>query len=375
MFEEASINPKLDVNQANGSQTSPSSQVSLGADEMMDELFHDLEFNLDDSTAVDDSALSTVVCGRGPSPAGHALLETPRGHRCRWLERWSPTGLRSSLMHHEDELLVAYTPMDSTLALQPDAETSLSLGLSTDPASTTSKGTGRWLMSTACVSLVGLSMFWVGRQVRWQHAPEVAAVTPATLALPEVKPDQIAFADYVAQSLERIDQEAKAEKLAAAAAAKTVNTPPRASLPDLSKVPKVEVASPNTNAIPSNAERVYVPVAEAPLPKLKAAPLPPPPANTPVIAAAKATPAKTSTMPKATPLPLTPPTNGERKFLGGTNLGDQPVFMVSINGSTRHVKIGEAIDETGATFVEFDGEQSVLKQGSQLKSVTAGQSF
>lgn len=376
MFEETSSS-KSDANQAKGSQVSPSSQVSLSADELMDELFQDLECNLDDSTAVDSSALSTVVRGQGPS-AGRALLETTsRGYRSSQQRQWSSTGLQPSLMHPEDELLVTYTPMGSTLALQQNAETFLSLDLGNDQAPPMSEGMAkRWLMSTACVSLVGLSMFWVGRQIHWQHAPGVAAVSPPTMTLPAVKPDQIAFADYVAQSLERIDQETKAKKLAATAATKTVNVPPKTGLPNLPNAPKVEVANPNTNAIPDDAERVYVPVAEAPLPQLKAAPLPPP-ANTPVIATAKATPTptKASTMPQATPLPLTPPSNGERKFLGGTNLGDQPVFMVSINGSTRHVKMGEAIDETGATFVEFDGEQSVLKQGSQLKSVTAGQSF
>lgn len=348
MFEEVSSNPTLGVDESQQSSALPMSHASMGADELMDELFQDLEIGLDDSSF----ALATT----GDEHVGHALLET--GH--------SPSN------YPGDDLLVPYTPLDSTLALREDLEASLSLDLVSSQASDQNQLTGkRLLMTSACVSLVGISMFWVGRQLRLQHAPVVAAPQP-TIALPQVPSETVAFADYVSQSLERINQETKAAKLAAAKARaqpRTVATPPSAGLPSLPNVPKVSVASPTTAAIPNNVERVYVPVTEAPVPLAA-----PKPASTPVIAAAKAK-TQEDELPVVKPLPLTPPSNGERKFLGGTNLGDQPVFMVSINGSTRHIKLGESIDETGATFVEFDGEQSVLKQGNQLRSVTAGQSF
>lgn len=345
MFEEVSSNPTLGADESQQSSALPKSHASMGADELMDELFQDLEMGLDDSSF----ALATT----GDEHVGHALLET------------NDPG---------DDLLVPYTPLDSTLALREDLEASLSLDLASSQASAKNQLTGkRLLMTSACVSLVGISMFWVGRQLRLQHAPVVAAPQPA-IALPQVPSGTVAFADYVSQSLERINQETKAAKLAAAKTRtqpRAVTTPPSAGLPSLPNVPKVSVASPTTAAIPDNVERVYVPVTEAPAPAPAAAPKP---ASTPVLAAAKAT-TQEDELPVVKPLPLTPPSNGERKFLGGTNLGDQPVFMVSINGSTRHIKLGESIDETGATFVEFDGEQSVLKQGNQLRSVTAGQSF
>ncbi|UJB70188.1 hypothetical protein HRE53_03320 [Acaryochloris sp. 'Moss Beach'] len=345
MFEEVSSNPTVGVDESQQSSALPKSHASMGADELMDELFQDLEMGLDDSSF----ALATT----GDEHVGHALLET------------NDPG---------DDLLVPYTPLDSTLALREDLEASLSLNLASSQASAKHQLTGkRLLMTSACVSLVGISMFWVGRQLRLQHAPVVAAPQLPAIALPQVPSSEtVAFADYVSQSLERINQETKAAKLAAAKARtqpRTVATPPIGGLPSLPNVPKISVASPTTAALPNNVERVYVPVTEAPVPAAV-----PKPASTPVIAAAKAT-TQEDELPVVKPLPLTPPSNGERKFLGGTNLGDQPVFMVSINGSTRHIKLGESIDETGATFVEFDGEQSVLKQGNQLRSVTAGQSF
>lgn len=345
MFEEVSSNPTVGIDESQQSSALPKSHASMGADELMDELFQDLEMGLDDSSF----ALATT----GDEHVGHALLET------------NDPG---------DDLLVPYTPLDSTLALREDLEASLSLNLASSQASAKHQLTGkRLLMTSACVSLVGISMFWVGRQLRLQHAPVVAAPQLPAIALPQVPSSEtVAFADYVSQSLERINQETKAAKLAAAKARtqpRTVATPPIGGLPSLPNVPKISVASSTTAAIPNNVERVYVPVTEAPAPAAA-----PKPASPPVIAAAKAT-TQEDELPVVKPLPLTPPSNGERKFLGGTNLGDQPVFMVSINGSTRHIKLGESIDETGATFVEFDGEQSVLKQGNQLRSVTAGQSF
>lgn len=359
MFEEVSSTPTLGADESQPSSPSPAAQTSMGADELMDELFRDLEVDLDESSL----ALVTTRHER----IGQALLETLGGQGLSQHQSTNDPG---------DDLLVPYTPLDSTLALRQDGETSLSLDLVSSQGSAKHKLTGRQLlMTSACVSLVGLSMFWVGRQLRLQHTPVAAAPAPA-IAPPQVPADTVAFADYVSQSLERIDQETKAAKLAAAQAKaqpRTATTPPKAGLPSLPNVPNVSVASPNTAAVSNTVERVYVPIAEVSTPPAQPA-ASPTPANTPVVAAAKAT-TPADDLPAVKPLPLTPPNNGERKFLGGTNLGDQPVFMVSINGSTRHVKLGESIDETGATFVEFDGEQSVLKQGNQLRSVTAGQSF
>lgn len=367
MFKEVSINPNLDVNQAKVPQTPPS-KTSMGADELMDELFHDIEVHLDDPSSVDSLALSTEV----QSQTG-VLLETPRKNHLT---------NRHQSSAELDDLLVPYTPMHSTLALQQRVKNPLSLDTASSLQNAKPVNLGKRLfIATACISFAGISMFWVGQQMRWQHTPVVAAAPPPAPPpeSPEtaVNPETIAFADYVTQSLDRIDREAKTEKLAAAARAKTANqsNQSNADLPNLPNISKVGAASTSPPAsTPSNVERVNIPVAGVPVPSLKGKPLAPP-ANTPVVAAVEASSEKDATLPVVKPLPLTPPSNVERKFLGGTNLGDQPMFMVSINGSTRHVKLGEAVDETGATFVEFDGEQSVLKQGSQLRSVTAGQSF
>ena len=364
MFEDIIVTPKSDTSQVQEPQVSPSFQVNLGADELMDEIFHDLETHLEHPDAVESLALSTEVSSR----TGQAFLQTLRS-----------TGLRRQSVDLDDDLLVPYAPMDSTLALQRHVDTSLSVQT---VDSTESVGFGRrLLMTSACVSLVGVSMFWVGRQLRFHQSPVVAAVpTPGEIAVP-VNPETIEFANYVTKSVELIARETKAAKVAAVSQSQVAppSGQPKAGLPNLPNTPNVGVAS-SAAAVPNTAERVYVPVAEAPVPSLKSKPLTlpakplTPPVKTEVIAAATST-EKTDSLPELKPLPMTPPSNGERKFLGGTNLGNKPVFMVSINGSTRHIKLGEAIDETGATFVEFDGEQSVLKQGTQLRSVTAGQSF
>ncbi len=364
MFEDIIVTPKSDTSQVQEPQVS-SSQVNLGADELMDEIFHDLEAHLEHPDAVESLALSTEVSSR----TGQAFLQNLRS-----------TGLRrQSSEDFGDDLLVPYAPMDSTLALQRHVDTSLSV----QADSKGSAGFGRrLLMTSACVSLVGVSMFWVGRQLRFHQSPVVAAVPPPeAIAGPEVNPETIEFANYVNKSVELIARETKAAKVAAVPRPQVApaTNKPKGGLPNLPNTPNVGVAS-SAAAVPNTAERVYVPVAEAPIPSLKSKPLTPPaqpstpPAKTEVIAAATSA-EKTDSLPELKPLPMTPPSNGERKFLGGTNLGNKPVFMVSINGSTRHIKLGEAIDETGATFVEFDGEQSVLKQGTQLRSVTAGQSF
>jgi hypothetical protein len=352
MFEDVRFTPNLDINQAQGSKESPSAQVKLSADELMDALFHDIEAHLDNSLDVNSTALSTAVYAK----SGQALLDNSR-EKGLIRRRRSPADL-------EDDLLVPYTPMDSTLVGHQGGMASLNVASELRVA--TSRDRGRLLISTACVSLVGITMFWVGRQLRLQQASVVAASSSAATAVPVVKPEVIEFADYVTRSLQLIDQETKTAKLTTA----TPGLSPT-GLPSLPNAPQIGVISPNAaNGVPNTVERVYVPVADVPVPTLKAKLSAPPQ----LLAAVQTSP-QADALPALKPLPMTPPKGGERKFLGGTNLGDQPVFMVSINGSTRQVKLGEAIDETGAAFVQFDGEQSVLKQGSQLRSITAGQSF
>jgi len=359
MFKEVNNNPPLD-DVEHAQAVLASSHVKQGAEDLMDELFHEIEIYLDDPTAVDSLALK---------PAN------PSSEDPAWMESFN--------QQDEDELLVSYTPMDSTLALKHYSEASGRLGLLVDKHKD-SKRSDSWgqrtLVSTTCAALVGISMFWVGRQLRLQHTPVAVAVASGE-AMPETSADTQAFADYVSRSLERIHREVKAQKLAAASPAKRTNRPAPGMLPDLPNIPNVEVAPSGATSIPENAERVYVPVAEVPVPNVKPKPLSPPQA-TPTIAAVndsatakEANKDANTDLPELQPLPITPPGEGDRKLLGGTVLGDQPMFMVSINGSTRHFKLGETIDETGATFVEFDGEQSVLKQGNQLRTVTAGQSF
>jgi hypothetical protein len=353
MFEDVRSTPNLDINQSQESKVLRSAQVKLSADELMDALFQDIEVHLDNSLAGNSTALSTAVYAK----SGQALLENSR-EKGLIRRRRSPADL-------EDDLLVPYTPMDSTLVGHQGG--TASLNVASELGASLGRGRSRLLISTACISLVGITMFWVGRQLRLQQASVVAASSSAAAtALPVVKPEVIEFADYVTRSLQLINQETKTAKLTAA----TPGLSP-AGFPSLPNAPQIRVTSPNAvNALPNSMAQVDVPVVDVPVPTLKAK-LPAPPQLT----AAVQTRSQADALPVLKPLPMTPPKGGERKFLGGTNLGDQPVFMVSINGSARQVKLGEAIDETGAAFVQFDGEQSVLKQGSQLRSVTAGQSF
>ncbi|NJK30408.1 MAG: hypothetical protein HC940_09790, partial [Acaryochloris sp. SU_5_25] len=251
MFKDVRFTPNSDINQAKGSKESPSAQVKLSADELMDALFHDIEVHLDNSLDGNSTALSTAVYAK----SGQALLGNSR-EKGLIRRRRSPADL-------EDDLLVPYTPMDSTLVGHQGGTASLNVASELRVAS--SIGRGRLLISTACVSLVGITMFWLGRQLRLQQAPVVAASSSAAVtASPIIKPEVIEFADYVTRSLQLIDQETKTAKLAAA----TPGLSP-SGLPSLPNAPQIGVTSPNVaNALPNNVERVYVPVADVPVPTL-----------------------------------------------------------------------------------------------------------
>ncbi|NJK30428.1 MAG: hypothetical protein HC940_09905, partial [Acaryochloris sp. SU_5_25] len=250
MFKDVRFTPNSDINQAKESKESSSAQVKLSADELMDALFHDIEAHLNHSLD-GNTALSTAVYAK----SGQALLDNSR-EKGLIRRRRSPAVL-------EDDLLVPYTPMDSTLVGHQGGTASLSVASELRVAP--SRGRGRLLISTACVSLVGITMFYLGRQLRLQQAPVVAtSSSAAATASPIIKPEVIEFADYVTRSLQLIDQETKTAKLAAA----TPGLSP-AGLPSLPNAPQIGVTSPNVaNALPNNVERVYVPVADVPVPTL-----------------------------------------------------------------------------------------------------------
>ncbi|NJM95512.1 MAG: hypothetical protein HC792_04505 [Acaryochloridaceae cyanobacterium CSU_5_19] len=161
-------------------------EIGMGADQLIDELFSDLDLDLGELAPVADHHSLTRVRSAARVSADSALV--PQSSRVE-----------------DDDLWVSYSPLNRSLGLSRDDH-----GLAPiEPDQEFPLGSSRSLLiAFGYISLVGLTMFWVGRQLRLQQtvaspalvttAAQAAAVTPV-----QVRPADIEFAQYLSQSIKR----------------------------------------------------------------------------------------------------------------------------------------------------------------------------
>jgi hypothetical protein len=60
---------------------------------------------------------------------------------------------------------------------------------------------------------------------------------------------------------------------------------------------------------------------------------------------------------------------------GILDLGEQSAMLISRNGSSQNVRLGEALDATGWTFVRVEQGQAIIQRGNEVRSVNSGEQF
>jgi hypothetical protein len=150
-------------------------------------------------------------------------------------------------------------------------------------------------------------------------------------------------------------------------------------------IPAVSQPKPAVTASP----KVSKPVAPAPVQRSRQAP--PAAAVIPIkalptkIAAASIPTNPAQQLPSLTPsavpgaLPMAKPT-GKSQPAGITvqgimELGDQSVLLLSRNGSSQQVKIGDALDSSGWRLLRVEGGRGIIQRGEEIRSVGEGEKF
>ena len=351
--------------------------------ELMDDLFQDLEYYLEDRPSA-----SPRVSSHPPTPT--ATLAT---HSSAGLPQRGQT----------DELWVPYASLElDDLDLEDPWQRHPFLRSRSNPPTEGAVGDAqrfwqRLWFCLACVSLVGGGIVWVLSQVKLNPHPASPVATGSQPA-PSVNPAHADFAGELSRSLQRTEAQEQA-------AADTAATDDTANTP---RVPPIQVADPQSASPNRKAERIYVPVYQPPSPEVT--PATPTKAKSATPAKAKsATPTKpsasapTPTSPSpaaavvpsdpvavltpappppqsAAPPPAPPPTPKYRLdgFFIDTVTGQPTAALSSVDGpqTLKHVKEGEALDSGWVIAAIHPNLQMItVKYQGRLQDIHIDQKF
>uniref|UniRef100_B8HML1 Type II secretion system protein GspC N-terminal domain-containing protein n=1 Tax=Cyanothece sp. (strain PCC 7425 / ATCC 29141) TaxID=395961 RepID=B8HML1_CYAP4 len=317
--------------------------IKLEAEHLVDELFQQLEQDLQQSQALSAELVN-------PHPSTHPLPGTATARSVR-----------------NDDLLVSYAPISAPAThrhrfLNPAAAPSVP---AEDP-STIQRGNDFLLYALAGTSVVISIALWASSQIYWQKMTAITAMTatvaPPVEATPSINPADAEFAQYIQRALEIIQQQpdpAQQPVVASATGLPTVKVPP---------------GSP-AGKRPGNVERIYIPVyqpsaaqpATAAPPSVQ--PLPQPPQLPVALKPAAGTPTAANIQPLAGKKPV------DQILVGVLELGDRSVALVQVNGSTERVALGQPVGTSGWKLRQIVDQKAVVERGGEVRSIFVGQQF
>lgn len=251
------------------------------------------------------------------------------------------------------------------------------------------------LLGMAGVSVTAAIGLWMINQnlLSWPKLGQSPAAT--TVAIQQASPADRQFATYLQRSLEVIERKAKAKPSPQGTPANTMAlNPPGMALPAAPNQPNLINPGINPGAIasvpnpqPQVLERVYIPIYQTPppgnpaMPNLNSVPLPNPPlAAAPTLKPpSPPQPPIPATVPASIPspvaavAPLVPGTN--HTLVGIIEFGDRSAALFDIGGTTRRVQMGESIGSSGWTLVSVNGQEAIVRRNGEVRSVYVGQKF
>lgn len=357
------MSEQLDINRSTATDASLSSDQILEqrASELMDDLFAQLDQQIKEEQSV-------------PSSSSSALS----------------TNVRSGLVHALEpstELEVSYKPLDAAIepASQLPLDETVGIGNPGD-----ARFSQRLFLCLAFTSIGG-ALMWIGSQMGPQPTAPVVASAPVQEKA-AANPADVKFAAKMTRSLQQIGKQKLPTPASSPAATTPAPTTPAAA-PTKPTLPKVSVAQSAAPQLPANVRAnttpARIPAKQEPLPKL----LPVKPAAKPQPQAAPQTApdalpklqvdaqpgvqpqAEPQTVAVAKPAPLTTVSKASQTLVGVMEFGDESVALVSNNGATRRVQIGEVLNDGGWVLMAVKNGQAIIQKGGQVRALEPEQKF
>lgn len=322
----------------------PQYSVERSADQMMDELFSEINWLLEGGDhlpheTVKEMAQKTPVTESLIVPT---MVETPEVEVPVVTSAW------------------AEPPSPGTQGISPQ-ETVTS---TTMPLKTT-----YWdkiLFGLVLASFLGVVTWFIQNRFVFSGSGGNSSVVPDTRS--NVSEVDRAFVAYLQRSLEDIDNQDNSSK-----STKTAPLPPSLSpstVPNFSDryivlYPPASPTLPQPQVSPSG-----ITPSVSPSPKLTSLNVPPPPSpSSSSVSSVKPSPVVT----QPSPVESAPFANVTLQGLLESGETSQGLFL--INGATQRVRIGEAIGSSGWTLVAVTGQKAVIRRNGEVRSIYTGQQF
>ena len=338
-------NPIADVNASDDiehvgpeSLTNPHAFVEAAADELMQEVFDDVDRMLDKGVVVSSTQPRSI--------------NSPN-------RQFSVASLNSggALAPLETSRI---TDSEPTVLEEPQSDNQ---NRSAEPSTHIIKPREFWvrlfLIITASIGVgVGLAL-WIAQRNQATLATSPSSAIEASSSATGIETSS--FLEYVINSLEVIDR--RYELLARSG-----------ENPDLSRdsvdtiADDLNINGLSTDDNPQVIERVYIPVYQ---PQEGSASLPPI-ASAPLNQAATATPANRNTA--SAPIQNIAP-NTTHTLVGTLELGDRSAAIFEYAGSAHRLEIGAQIGASGWSLVSVAGQEAIIRRNGEVRSIYMQQSF
>lgn len=238
-----------------------------------------------------------------------------------------------------------------------------------------------------CGSLAAAVALWYGMQGRWQQASLPDPAGSSEVATQAASPENREFLDYIQRSLKVLEQRSARRQTAPTSAegnlpsvAVAGNPAAPGSAPTAPLIvpvyrPPADMALPGRsggstggNGIP-NLPGFNLPGRS---PTVSTVPLP--------TAAPTAAPATAPTASNPDPLPASPnniAAVSTHTLVGTLELSDpaRSAALFEINGTTQRVQVGEPIGASGWTLVSVKGNEVIVRRNGDVRSIYTGQQF
>jgi hypothetical protein len=357
------------------------SLIASHAEQLVDDLFHDLESDLSGLTSPTARRSHSIIQTDRAQPQTHQPLST------------HPSSILISLPPAKEEV-VTYVPFEAALlefeknqtASQPTPERLL-----LEDQEESQGFSQRWMLSIGLTALVCSIGVWVSAALQSNQpvpspasaaatqpaipavpqtslSPAMAAQSPATGTPPAaaVLPSPISVPLPASTAQPVIKGAVSREKAVAAIPTVSQPKPAVATSPKVSK-PVVPTQVQRSRKAPPAAAVIAVKALPT---RVAAASIPTNPAQQLPSLAPGAAPAA---------LPMAKPTGKSQPsgitIQGIMELGDQSVLLLSRNGSSQQVRIGDALDSSGWRLVRVENGRGIIQRGEEVRSVEEGEKF
>jgi hypothetical protein len=355
------------------------------ADQLMDDLFGDLEEALEQGRLVSTEPPEALSASRTPVSITDVTIPPVLATVAQAQQQDGSTDAPDASVSRDPNFVPELSPEPALIPqLEPmpihsEPEDDLvAAALHPQPLPVKQKSLDGLLALLVCGSLAAAVALWYGMQGRWQQANTPDPASSSDVATQPVSPENREFLDYIQRSLNVLEQRSARRQSETADAARDL--------------PSVAVAG---NPAPGNSATtttnpvivpVYRPPAGMVLPGRSGGSGFPslPGFNLPGRSSAVSTvplPPAPATAPDASPDPSTPPPNiaatSTHTLVGILELSDpaRSAALFESNGTTHRVQIGEPIGASGWTLVSVKGNEVMVRRNGDVRSIYTGQQF